>query len=197
MPHHLRRLRPAALTGLQLAVQLAAVAFPGALAAEPFVEVTPAMTEKGEVMRVRASIQIDASPASVWAVLSDCGLAPAIIPHLESCRILERGGAGRWDVREHVINPPLLPKMRIVVRNDFVAARSLTFRLVSGDMKASDGAWMLARRGGQTLLSYDAHVAPNFTAPQFLVTRSIRNDFPQMLRAIDRASRGLAPSGGL
>lgn len=86
--------------------------------------------------------------------------------------------------------------MRIIVRNDFMPAKRLTFRLVSGDLKASDGAWTLERRGGRTLLSYDALVAPKFAAPQFLVTRSIKSDFPQMLRAIDRASRGLAPSGG-
>ena len=139
-------------------------------------------------MHVRASIHISAPPSAVWAVLSDCSRAPQLIPHLESCRIVERDPRGRWDVREHVINPPLLPKMRTLVRNEFAPARRLGFSLISGDMKASDGAWTLKTEGNGTLLSYDAHFAPNFSAPQFLVARSISTDFPKMLRAIAVAS---------
>jgi hypothetical protein len=55
-------------------------------------------------------------------------------------------------------------------------------------MKASDGAWTLESDGPATILSYDAHVAPNFAAPQFLVANSINADFPRMLRAIGQAS---------
>lgn len=162
-----------------------------ALSGEPAVSVTPVRTEKGEVMHVKASIRIKASPQAVWAVLSDCARAPQLIPHLESCRIIERDPRGRWDVREHVINPPLLPKMRTLVRNEFLHSRQLAFRLVSGDMKASDGAWTLRLEGDETILSYDAHVAPNFAAPQFLVANSISNDFPKMLRAIGQASSSM------
>ena len=158
--------------------------------AEPAIAVTPATTDKGEVTHVRASIRISAPPASVWATITDCARAPRIIPHLESCRLVERDPRGRWDVREHVINPPLLPKMRTVIRNDFTPSKRLAFRLLSGDMKASDGAWTLKADKGGTILSYDAFVAPNFAAPQFLVSRSISNDFPRMLRAIAKASQG-------
>jgi hypothetical protein len=163
-------------------------AFSPAFGAEPSIAVSPVLTDKGEAMHVRASIRIAAKPESVWTVVSNCQLAPKIIPHLESCRVSERDARGRWDIREHVINPPLLPKMRTVVRNDFDAPRKLSFRLLSGDMKVSDGAWTLQPEGGGTLLLYDAIVAPGFSAPQFLVTRSIKTDFPKMLREIERAS---------
>jgi len=156
---------------------------------EPSISVAPVQSDKGEVMQVRASIRISAAPEAVWAVISDCVGAPRIILHLESCRISERDPRGRWDVREHVINPPLLPKMRTTVRNEFEPPRRLSFRLLSGDMKASDGAWTLRTDGKDTILSYDALVAPNFSAPQFLIARSIRTDFPKMLKEIDRASR--------
>lgn len=176
---------PIRLTACTMA---AAAVWSPAFGAEPAIDVSPAKTEKGDVMRVRASIRIEATPDVVWSVLIDCAGAPRVIPHLESCRVVERDKAGRWDMREHVINPPLLPKMRMIVRNDFTAPRRLAFRLVSGDMKASDGEWTLAPEGKHTLLSYDALVAPSFAAPQFLVSRSISIDFPQMLRAIERAS---------
>lgn len=184
---HLRR------TMMTAVLTLAAAGIPlPASGAEPDIEVSPVATAQGDVMRVRASIRIEAPQATVWTVLSDCAKAVGIIPHLTSCKVLQRDPAGRWDVREHVIEPPLVPRMRTIVRNDFTAPRRLTFRLVSGDMKASDGAWTLRAEGRWTHLSYDALVAPAFPAPSFLVSRSIRSDFPRMLRAIDRASRELA-----
>lgn len=164
------------------------IGFP-AFAGEPSITVSPVQTHKGEAMHVRASMRIGAKPDAVWAVVSNCQRAPTIIPYLESCRVSERDPRGRWDIREHVINPPLLPKMRTLVRNDFDPPRKLTFRLLSGDMKVSDGAWTLRPEGHDTILSYDAIVAPSFSAPQFLVSRSIKTDFPKMLREIDRASR--------
>lgn len=171
-----------------LALLVVAISVSTAMGAEPSISVTPIRTDKGDVMHVRASIRISAPPVAVWAVLSDCGRAPQLIPHLESCRIVERDPRGRWDVREHVINAPFLPKMRTLVRNEFTPAQRLGFSLVSGDMKASDGAWTLKTEGAGTVLSYDAHVAPSFSAPQFLIAKSISTDFPKMLRAIAQAS---------
>lgn len=172
------------------AIALLTIASPNAWGGEPTISVTPIQTDRGEVMQVRASIRISATPNAVWAVVSDCARAPDIIPHLESCRIAERDPRGRWDIREHVINPPLWPKLRTIVRNDFDPPRRLSFRLLSGDMKVSDGAWTLRGDGVETVLSYDAQVAPTFAAPQFIIARSIKSDFPKMLKEIDRASRG-------
>ncbi len=167
---------------------LGACAATVAWGAEPVISVSPVTTANGDVMRVRASMEIAASPEKVWAILSDCAGAPKVIPHLESCKVLKRDPGGRWDIREHVVNPPLLPKLRMVVRNEFKPPRRLEFRLLSGDMKASDGAWTLTRKGKGSILAYDALVAPGFPAPQFLVSRSISSDFPRMLRAIARES---------
>jgi uncharacterized protein YndB with AHSA1/START domain len=153
------------------------------------IRVTPVRTEKGDVVHVKASIRINASPETVWEILSDCARAPQLIPHLQSCRIVERDPRGRWDIREHIIKPPFLPTMRTLVRNEFVPPKRLSFRLLSGDMKVSDGAWTLRPEGTETILAYDAHVAPNFAAPQFLVANSISNDFPRMLHAIAHASQ--------
>lgn len=158
------------------------------MSSDPVISVTPVRTEKGVVTHVRASIRINASPQAVWEILSDCGRAPQLIPHLESCRIVARDPHGRWDVREHIINPPILPKMRTLVRNEFIHSKQLSFRLMSGDMRASDGAWTLRPEGTETILSYDAHVAPKLAVPQFMVANSISNEFPRMLRAISEAS---------
>ena len=159
-----------------------------AASAEPFVDVQPITTLGGDATRVSALIEIEASPAAVWAVLTDCTRAPNVIPHLESCRIIDKDPAGRWDIREHIINPPLLPRIRTLVRNDFQAPRRLAFKLQGGDMRVSDGFWALQPVSRGTRLTYEAVIAPKFAAPQFLITRAMAQDFPAMLKAIERAS---------
>jgi hypothetical protein len=74
------------------------------------------------------------------------------------------------------------------VRNDFTQHRRLAFKLQSGDMRISDGAWVLKLVNGRTRLSYEAIIAPKSSAPQFIISRAIAQDFPAMLRAIQRAS---------
>ena len=162
--------------------------FANAASSEPIVEVRPISTPDGAATRVSAVIDIGASPAAVWAVLADCARAPEVIPHLESCRIVERDSSGRWDIREHIINPPLLPRIRTLVRNDFNPPRRFAFKLIGGDMRVSDGAWTLQPLNGGTRVSYDAVIAPKFSAPQFLITRALSQDFPAMLKSIQRAS---------
>jgi carbon monoxide dehydrogenase subunit G len=144
--------------------------------------------EKTEAAHIRASIDIAAPPLVVWGVLIDCARATQIIPHLESCRILKSDPAGHWDVREHIINPSFLPRLRTVVRNTFEAGRRLLFKRVEGDMRISEGEWRIAPSAKGTRLSYDALVAPSFPVPQFVIEQAVQQDFPQMLRAIERAS---------
>ncbi len=137
---------------------------------------------------VRASIDIAAPPAAVWKVLTDCAHAPQIVPNLESCRVLKHDPAGHWEVRENVINPPLLPRIRTVSHNDFETARRLSFHRIEGDMRVSEGEWRLDPVAGGTHLSYDARFAPDFFAPKFLVRQAVNRDFPKLLRALERAS---------
>lgn len=172
-------------SGISLLVSLMTLS---AASAEPFVDVKPITTPNGDATSVSAAIEIAASPAAVWAVLTDCGRAAKVIPHLESCRIVDKDSAGRWDIREHIINPPLLPRIRTLVRNDFSAPRRLAFKLQGGDMRVSDGAWALQPVAGGTRLTYEAVIAPKFAAPQFLINRAMAQDFPAMLKAIQRAS---------
>ena len=146
--------------------------------------------EAANAAHIRASIDIAASPAIVWAVLTDCARMPSIIPNLESCRVTQNGG-GRWDVQEHVINwSVLFPKLRTVMRNTYDTGRRLMFKRVSGDMRVSEGEWRLepVSNATATRLSYNAKVAPDFPVPQFMIEQAINTDMPNVLRAIQKAS---------
>jgi carbon monoxide dehydrogenase subunit G len=158
-----------------------------ARAGEPVVHVKT--DDAANAASIRASINIAATPAAVWAVLTDCPRMPKIIPNLESCKVLETGG--KWDLQEHVINwSVLFPKLRTVMRNSYDAGRRLAFKRVSGDMRISEGEWRLepAANGTATRLTYNATFAPDFPVPQFMIEQAINTDMPNVLRAIREAS---------
>ena len=140
---------------------------------------------------VRASIDIAAPPAAVWGVITDCARQPQIVPNLESCRIVKHDPAGRWDIREHIINwAALLPKLRTVVRTSYEIGHRMLFKRVDGDMRISEGEWRIepTENAKASRLYYNALVAPNFPVPKFLVERSVHSDLPNLLHAIERAS---------
>ena len=143
---------------------------------------------KADTTQIRASIVIKASPKAVWFTLSDCDSAPKVIPDLESCKVIERDPASRWDIREHVISPRLLPRFKTIVRNEFTPCQRLKFKLLEGDLRLSDGSWTLKAQGDTTLLSYEAVIATKISVPQFIITQSIESDFPKMLKAIQKTS---------
>ena len=144
---------------------------------------------KTDATHIRAHIDIAAPSAVVWAVITDCARAPQIIPSLESCRIIKRDLAGKWDVREHIISwAILLPRIRTVVRNSYDAGHRLAFKLVEGDMRISEGEWRLDPIARGTRLSYNALMAPTFPVPKSLIEQALNQDFPNLLRVIQTAS---------
>ena len=173
--------------GLLIAAAFAMTNGAYAAAGDPAVQVES--DGKTDATHIRAHIDIAAPPAVVWAVITDCARSPQIIPNLESCRIVKRDAAGKWDVREHIINwATLLPRLRTVVRNTYDTGRRLVFKLIDGDMRISEGEWRLDPIARGTRLSYNALMAPNFPVPKVLIEQALYQDFPNLLRAIQSAS---------
>jgi Polyketide cyclase / dehydrase and lipid transport len=147
--------------------------------------------EKVDAAHVRASIDIAAPPAAVWGVITDCARQPQIVPNLESCRIVKHDPAGRWDIREHIINwATLMPKLRTVVRTSYDGIHRMLFKRVDGDMRISEGEWRVepTANARASRLYYTALVAPKMPVPQFMVEHTVNNELPNLLRAIERAS---------
>ena len=165
-------------------------------ASEPVVHVEP--DEKANAAHVRASIDIAAPPLAVWGVITDCARQPQIVPNLESCRIVKHDPAGRWDIREHIINwAALMPKLRTVVRTSYDGIHRMLFKRVDGDMRISEGEWRIepTANARASRLYYTALVAPKMPVPQFMVEHAVQNDLPNLLRSIERASVADAAKG--
>jgi len=148
--------------------------------------------QDGDSYLIRVEATLPAPARQVWAALTNCERAREFVPHLESCRIVEKDPAGRWDVRENVANPPLLPRIRTVVRNEYTPTSGFTYRLVSGDMKVSEGSWSLKPAGNSTHVIYSARVQPGMSAPSFLVIGAIKSDLPDMFSNLAILTRKLA-----
>ena len=170
-----------------VAAALIAAATLRAGAGQPTVHVNT--DEKLNAAHVRASIDIAAPPAAVWGVITDCARQPQIVPNLESCRIIKHDPAGRWDIREHIINwAALMPKLRTVVRTSYDGIHRMLFKRVDGDMRISEGEWRIEPAVRGSRLYYTALVAPKMPVPQFMIEHTVQTDLPNVLRAIERAS---------
>lgn len=140
--------------------------------------------------RVRGVVDIDASPAHVWKVLTDCASARKMMANLVGCRILTGDQARGWDVREHVTRRNLIfPGMRIVFRSDYEPHRRIRFSLVEGDLKLQQGEWRLQPlRGGRgTRVFYENRLAVDWPAPKAMMREALRKDTPKVLANLRQA----------
>lgn len=136
---------------------------------------------------VRAAIDIAAPPPKVWAAMVDCERTPHFVAGLESCHVLSRSADGSSDVREHRIRWAWpLPEVRSVFRSDYIPYSSIRFSRLDGDLRALEGAWHLEPidRGGETRLTYEAHIDPGLPLPGALVRGVIASDVEKVLSSL-------------
>lgn len=152
----------------------------------PYVDVRA--DPSGSAGVIRAGIDVDAPREVVWSVVTDCGLAPRMVASLRSCRILERDPSGRWDVREHVSRPRLLPAVRSVFRSEYQRPSRITFRKAGGELRMLEGEWRLEplNRGAATRVLYEQRAAFPYRAPDALIRMGMRREVPQALLALRR-----------
>jgi uncharacterized protein YndB with AHSA1/START domain len=171
---------------------LMALSFAPPAAAQDY-EAAPAVSARraGDGGEARASMDVRAPPAAVWAILSDCGQARRFMRNLISCRVLDRGEG--WDVREHRSRGwPLNPVMRNVSRITLQPNRRLSFRLIEGDWSRSEGEWTLTPiDGGRgTHVTYRINAAIAGGAPsgisRSMLVSSVRGTLAALRREAQR-----------
>jgi uncharacterized protein YndB with AHSA1/START domain len=179
------------------AVLCLALAFAVPAAAQDY-DAAPAVSAQrsGDGGRASASMDVNAPPEAVWAVLSDCGQARRFMRDLISCRVIERGEG--WDIREHRVRGwPLRPVMRNVSRITLEPNRRLAFRRIEGDWTRSEGEWRLTPiddgRGTHVEYQIDAAISGPISVPQSRLVSSVRGTLANLRREAERAA---APSAG-
>lgn len=186
-----------ALLSLPLTLMAAPAALAQAYSAAPVVH---AEASGGSAASVRAEMDVAAPPSVVWQTLTDCEHATRFMPKLISCKVLQTGPGGRWEIREHRLKGGLFkPQMRNVFRADFTPNRRLAFHRVAGDWKKSEGEWRLSPvAGGKgTHVSYRTEVAVNGPVPVGLVRSAVAKGMPEAMLALRREAVARAARPGV
>ena len=145
---------------------------------------------------VHAAIQITASPARVFAVMTDCEAALRFVPHLRECVVLERDPQGRSEVIAHVSDLGwYMPASRYTFRATYDPPRTVEFAHVAGDFRENSGRWDLLPQpgGGATLVTYRVRVVPRAPVPEWVVRVALRRELPRLLEALRKYAEGPSP----
>lgn len=145
--------------------------------------------ENNGLYSIYAEAYLSAEPERVWSHLTNCAKAKDFVPYLISCRILKEDKISRWDIRENISAPPLSPKVRTVIRNEF-RKNEFSYQLISGDLKFSEGYWKVERDVRGSRIIYSARFEPSIVTPKILMTNALRRNIVEMFRKLDRLSEG-------
>jgi uncharacterized protein YndB with AHSA1/START domain len=136
---------------------------------------------------VRAAVQVNASPETVFRTLTDCKLALRFVPHLKRCNVLDTAADGSWqDVEQLVDYGWLAPRANYVFHADYDRFKRIRFTNLRGDFRENHGVWdFQSLNGGQaTLVTYQARVAPAFYVPRWMMRSMLKRDLPDLMRGL-------------
>jgi uncharacterized membrane protein len=110
--------------------------------------------------RTQMSIEIDAPPDKVMAVIADLESYPEWVAAASTVRVLEIGPQGRVRRALFVLDAGIVRDTYELVYDWAPDGRTVQWRLVSGELqKAQDGWYRLDERpGGATLVTYELTV---------------------------------------
>ena len=134
---------------------------------------------------VEATILIDAPAEAIWSIMLDCDAVPTFVPGVNACKVLSAGSD--WEIIEHDVKWAwLFPEITYVFRADYQKYRRIDFIRTEGDLKEMMGHWSLhpVDGGEKTIVCYSVYLDPGFLVPQWLVRYSLKNDLPEVLRAL-------------
>lgn len=136
---------------------------------------------------VDATGVVQASPATVWKILTAYERMDEFVPDLESCRVLSRNG------NEAIIEQFGTARFLFVTRGIHLVVRatetpmtSIDIALISGDMKHYESHWELVPipETGGTRVVYSGKMVPDFYVPGFLGAKMVRSDIERMMSAV-------------
>lgn len=134
---------------------------------------------------VLARVVIAVPKEKIWAVLTDYDRLAEFIPDLKISKVLERKGDRLVLYQEARIR---LPFYRRVIRTVFqvqeISNTQLLFKAVEGDFVWNQGYWYLESIEGETRITYETTVEPNFWIPEWVFRELERSSLKKHFRAI-------------
>lgn len=132
----------------------------------------------------RQSIEIDATPDQVFAVIVDFDKYPLFVPNQSAVRVIESSD-DRWLVEFELA---IIKTLRYTLELKATGNRTLRWTLVRGDMmKTNEGGWALeALPGDRTRATYEIDVKLKGFVPKSVSNLLIDKTLPENLKAFKR-----------
>lgn len=127
---------------------------------------------------------IIASPVTViWDLMLDCKTNLRMVKDMRSCKILEQGADGSWDIRHQTMRVSvLLPKLNSVFRSEYIPYKRIVITKAGGDMKVQHGFWLLEPlEENVTQMIYRVRIHPDLPIPLSFLKRAARKDLSDIL----------------
>lgn len=140
-----------------------------------------------------AHVIVDAPPARVWSIVSDCERTGEFMPDVHSTGVVPEGtGTSRCAV---VVDMPfplrdLASVTRAVLEVTPGVRWQRSWRLIEGDFTVNEGFWRVEPTAdGRTLATYHIDVRPKVPLPAWLVGLIQRAKLPEMMHRLRQVAR--------
>lgn len=137
---------------------------------------------------------IDAPPAKVWAIISDCARYKRTMPRIKDSKQLSQ--SGNKTVCEVTVDMPFpLSNLTSVSEATHVVGPPTWERkwhMLRGDFARNEGAWILSSfnpEGTRTRVLYRVLAEPNTSIPNAIIRKAQQSSLPNMIESIRKHSR--------
>jgi hypothetical protein len=148
---------------------------------------------------VKAVGLVDAPPATVWAIIDECGNYENTMPRTFDSEEVERRGE---HVRCRAVGDLPFPLSDVPTETDAVHTVEpeklyrREWKQRSGDFNANEGHWTLApwSGGAKTLATYEALTEPKVPLPDFILRWATESVLPDMIAKLREAAAARRPA---
>ena len=149
----------------------------------------------GDVIRIKAKLQVNAHHHIAWQVLADYNNVARFVPGIETSRIVSGPGEPLL-LKQTGQSGFLLFKfpVEVVLRITETPLEAIRFSAISGNLKSQTGEWRIERQEDMTLLTYQSNIVPGFWVPPLIGTEVIGRDVRNKLMAVAQEMQRRAAS---
>ena len=145
----------------------------------------------GGMVRLRATMQVDAVPLEVWDVLTDYEGQPGYMPGMTESRVITRNATGSVVALKGWMELLFLRfNFDIIYATRELQPHLLTSRVIRGNVKAMRNEYRLTPNDGGTRLDYIGEVEPEGWLPSvigpFVIRRQVESSLESMAQEIER-----------
>lgn len=119
-----------------------------------------------------ASIEINAEPDEILAVVTDIEAYPDWMPAFKEARILETDDEGRPASAEFVVDARIRT-LHYTLKYEYADNR-VSWKKTDGDVKEIKGSYALEPNDSATTVTYEYEIDPGFPVPGFLVKQGVK-----------------------